>query len=285
MSKRLTTILAAFILLAFLFGCSPTNQAETEPAATGSPVAALTVQVTVDGIERSAWVYPGKQALTEESPLILAFHGYSGKAKAFSGGLKLHEAWPRATVAYMQGLMIPERSDSRIEPGNERAGWQRRPGMDDNRDVRFVDAMIAELSKQYRVDRQRIYATGFSNGAIFTWVLLCERPQVFAAFAPIAGHDNGMLEGATVPRPVIGHFGREDQAIRFRWAQKSLARILRLNKCNSSPIDQGDGYMLHEPDAGGAEVMWHVHNGGHRYGEQTASRIVQFFYKHELPET
>ena len=37
------------------------------------------------------------------------------------------------------------------------------------RDVKFVEAVIEEMSKRYKIDRKRIYVTGFSLGAMMTY--------------------------------------------------------------------------------------------------------------------
>ncbi|MDQ4070264.1 MAG: hypothetical protein M3203_12470, partial [Actinomycetota bacterium] len=45
-----------------------------------------------------------------------------------------------------------------------------------------------------RVDRQRVFATGFSNGAMFVHRLAMARPDLVAAIAPVAG---------TIARPLL----------------------------------------------------------------------------------
>ena len=56
-----------------------------------------------------------------------------------------------------------------------------------DRDLKLVDAALAWVHAKYTVDDDRIYATGFSNGAMFTYLLWAERPAVFAAYGPVAG--------------------------------------------------------------------------------------------------
>jgi polyhydroxybutyrate depolymerase len=54
-------------------------------------------------------------------------------------------------------------------------------------DVGFVDAMIETISLEYPVDRNKVYATGISNGAIFSHFLAAKRASTFAAIAPVVG--------------------------------------------------------------------------------------------------
>jgi predicted peptidase len=48
-------------------------------------------------------------------------------------------------------------------------------------------ALLNEVTRQYKVDEQRIYLTGFSMGGYGTWDLGLEYPEKFAAIAPICG--------------------------------------------------------------------------------------------------
>ena len=54
-------------------------------------------------------------------------------------------------------------------------------------DLGFTSAMIDDLIQTYNVDTLRIYATGFSNGAFFTYDLACRLSQRIAAIAPVGG--------------------------------------------------------------------------------------------------
>lgn len=51
----------------------------------------------------------------------------------------------------------------------------------------FFDALIADVTANHNVDPARMMATGFSAGGMMVWNLACERSDLFAGFAPIAG--------------------------------------------------------------------------------------------------
>ena len=59
-------------------------------------------------------------------------------------------------------------------------------------DVGFIEAVVAEIGTGLELDRQRIFATGMSNGGIMAYRLACES-DLFAAIAPVAGDDAGRL--------------------------------------------------------------------------------------------
>jgi polyhydroxybutyrate depolymerase len=53
--------------------------------------------------------------------------------------------------------------------------------------VAFLRALVAEVTTRYRVDADRVYATGHSNGMIMGYRLACEAADVFTAVAGQAG--------------------------------------------------------------------------------------------------
>lgn len=54
-------------------------------------------------------------------------------------------------------------------------------------DVGFVDDVLAQVRSTYDVDHARVYATGFSAGAVVCYVLGVQRPYAFGAVAPVSG--------------------------------------------------------------------------------------------------
>lgn len=54
-------------------------------------------------------------------------------------------------------------------------------------DVEFLGAVVDEVAARPELDAERLYLTGFSNGALMAYAMACERPGAFAAVAPMAG--------------------------------------------------------------------------------------------------
>ena len=65
-----------------------------------------------------------------------------------------------------------------------------------------VVSLVKQIARSYKIDSQRIYATGPSLGGYAVWDLGIRHPEWFAAIAPIAGGANTldlkMAEGAKV---------------------------------------------------------------------------------------
>ena len=114
----------------------------------------------VGGDTRRGIVYaPSAPPQGTKLPVVFAFHGRGDDTQNFQF-VGLHRAWSDAIVVYFQGL------DNR-----GLSGWQGERGQDNDRDLKLVDAALAALHKTYAVDDDRVYATGFSNGAAFTFLL------------------------------------------------------------------------------------------------------------------
>jgi poly(3-hydroxybutyrate) depolymerase len=157
-------------------------------------------QIEVDGELRRFVAYvPATQPTTgPRAPLVFMFHGSSGTGEQF---LRI-SGWRQQADATGLIAVFPTGLRYRIlENGRLSTKWNdgtletkidtsERPPADD---VGFVDAMLAELGAHLPIDRQRIYASGFSSGADFTAHLAVERSTTLAAVGFSAGglHEPG----------------------------------------------------------------------------------------------
>lgn len=166
----------------------------------------------VDGATREALVYVPDLAKTNATPIVFAFHGHGGTAERVARAWDYQQLWPQAIVVYMQGLNTPGQL---TDPEGDRAGWQAKVGDQNDRDLKFFDTVLASLEKEYHVDKNRIYATGHSNGGGFTYLLWQARPNVFAAFAPSAAVSRPLVvdNPGFVPKPVFVIAGEKDTVL------------------------------------------------------------------------
>ena len=234
------------------------------------PVHAQDGEVTrwrVEGQGRRAIVYsPPAARAGGRAPLVLAFHGHGDFMENFQY-TDLHRAWPEAVVVYFQGMASRDGLP----------GWQVDKGQDDDRDLKLVDAALASLREQFRIDDARIYATGFSNGAGFTYLLWAERASVFAAFAPVAGRLRPSVR-PTQPRPLFHIVGSRDRSM-FAARKDAIDTARRVDGVADAGAPCGDGCTVYGR-ASAAPVMLWVHGGGHDYPDGTSDRIVAFFRDH-----
>jgi len=263
------------ILRSVLAGIAAVGVAAAATAAASQPV---TLHWTIDGIEREALVYPSsRENPSGKVPLVLAFHGHGGNARGAAKGFHFQDTWPEALVAYMQG--IPTKT--RIDPQGRLPGWQLAPGEAGDRDLKFVDAALQTLERKYSVDTRRVYATGFSNGGFFVYLLWAQRPQVFAAFAPCAAV---ILEGVTLkePRPLLHIAGMQDPIVPFADQQATVAEARRLNQTAAQGKPCGLGCTIYtSPNR--TPVISVVHPDGHIVPSGASAVIVKFFQAQTLP--
>jgi polyhydroxybutyrate depolymerase len=99
-------------------------------------------------------------------------------------------------------------------------GWNALNGEKDPRDdLAFIARLIEDISQRYSVDPGRVYAVGASNGAMMTYRLACEMPEIFAAMAVVMGAP--MPEElaaeciADQPMPLLMIHGTEDAVLPY----------------------------------------------------------------------
>ncbi len=232
---------------------------------------------TVEGVRRTALVYAPERAHGAATPILFAFHGHGGTAERAARGFAYHSLWPEAIVVYMQGLNTPGRL---TDPQGKRSGWQAGPGDQGDRDLKFFDAVLATLTREFRVDERRLYAAGHSNGGGFTYLLWAARGEQFAAFAPSGAV---LARGVALPkpRPVLHIAGENDPLVRFQWQERTMAAVRRLNRCGAG--DPWAERCTRYPSPGGADVVTFLYPGGHGFPPEAARLAVRFFQEHRKP--
>ena len=143
---------------------------------------------------------PSTVNLRRPAALVVAFHGMLVDSKdVMPKYTKLNE------TAERHGFVI-------AYPNAVGGVWGLWPDTIAN-DIGFFDALLARLSATYRIDPDRIYVLGMSNGGYFAHLLAKERSNVIAA---VAAHSSALglqtLGGVNAERkfPVfIAHGGQD----------------------------------------------------------------------------
>ena len=138
--------------------------------------------VTVNERLRSYYLHvPASLSKEKSAPLVIVFHGGGGEGRSTARLTKFNELADKENfiVVYPNGI------GNNWNDGREDAEMQaHREKIDD---VGFVSAMIDAISKEYKIDAKRIYATGISNGGIFSHYLGANLSNRIAAIAPVVG--------------------------------------------------------------------------------------------------
>ncbi len=237
------------------------------------PVARQTWRI--DGVERMALVAsPGAPVPAAGSPLVFVFHGHGGTAQHSARTFDIHSRWPTAVVVYAQGLPTPGRL---TDPEGQRPGWQHAPGDQNDRDLKFVDAMLSWARARFRIDPARVFAAGHSNGGTMTYVLWVARGPTFAAFAPSASVFRRDLIGGARPKPALIIAGEKDELVPFSAQRAGLEATLRLNRAGATGRPWSGRYTTLYVSSIGADVVAYVHSGDHTMPADAGAMMVKFF--------
>jgi polyhydroxybutyrate depolymerase len=164
-----------------------------------------------DGMNREYILYvPNSYDGTSAVPLLFNFHGFGGSASEFINDADMRaEAEANSFIlVYPQGSCL-----------NGASHWNPCPIDGDNKssadDVGFVEALVNEVSSQYTIDLERIYAAGYSNGGMMAYGLANYKSNLIAAVASVSGSMLDCLGNTSHPIPVVHLHGTSDGVIPY----------------------------------------------------------------------
>ncbi|MFV1966620.1 MAG: PHB depolymerase family esterase [Pirellulaceae bacterium] len=169
--------------------------------------------IDVAGRQRTYLVHvPESYDASQPTPAVLVFHGFGadGAAMARFCGMNAKADQEGFITVYPYG------TGARIFRLFNGGGARNDIAKNLPDDIQFVDRLLDELSAEANVDTRRIYATGFSNGAMMCHRLAVERSERVAAIATVAGTMANGLPEPTRPVPVLHFHGTADPAFSFR---------------------------------------------------------------------
>jgi polyhydroxybutyrate depolymerase len=242
------------------------------------------------GRERTYHVHLPPDARTGGArPLVLVFHGGGGTGLGAARLYRFHQlADARGFLVVYPDGMYRRWNDGR-NPTGER--WLNTLPLDD---VTFISALIDRLRAEFPIDSRRVYATGMSNGGIFSHRLGCELSGKIAAIAPVAGTiaaPEAPRCAPEAPLSVIEWHGTDDRFVpygggdilgrpaagRVLSVEETVALWARLNGCaggvrqsNLAPLDAADPTRVRRSTYGtchlGSEVtLYTIQGGGHTW--------------------
>ena len=180
--NRLLFTIPLFLLILACGATTPTQQVTAPVSQTESPGPGDTMRsIVYAGVERTYLLYiPASYDAARATPLVLAFHGIGLNAEEMAriSGLSKQADTSGFIIVYPNGT-----GEKKSWNGGHCCGEAAKNNVDD---VGFVRALIDELATFINIDPDRVYATGFSNGAIMVYRLACELPDRIAAIGPVA---------------------------------------------------------------------------------------------------
>ena len=260
------------------------------------------------GVERKYILHiPPNYDQSQPTALVLAYHGIDLNAQEMMriSGFSAQADQDNFLVAY------PEGSGSRQSwNGGSCCGEAMLRKVDD---VEFTRAMIDDIAQQANVDHSRIFATGFSNGAIMVYRLACDLADQIAAIGPVAAAPATTSCNPSRPVPVIHFHGDADRLNPYEGGELSGGREfmsveegidlwLGLDGCPSQAQETQTGNIVHRLYApcqqDSAVELYKILGGEHAWpgGEAVSAQVGEsteeieatslmwaFFEEHPLP--
>ena len=251
-----------------------------------------------DGMNREYILYvPNSYDGTSSIPLLLNFHGFGGSASQFMQEADMRSLAEADTfiLVYPQGSCLDGSSH-----------WNPCPTGGDNKstadDVGFVEAMISEISSQYNLDMERIYAAGYSNGGMMAYGLANYKSDLIAAVASVSGTMLNCTGPTSHPMPVVHLHGTSDAVVSYNgsndWnsVQSTLDYWTSFNNTISTPTINTDNtggmtiehYSFEQGDNSVSVEHYKYIGGDHvwfnePYQGQNASELVwNFMSKYDI---
>ena len=235
--------------------------------------------ITSEGQKREYLQYAPSD-LGSKRPLIISCHGMNQSAQYQWDMLK-----DAKTLADKEKFVI-------VLPEGINSGWD----ISGDRDINLIKDLIAQMKKDFDIDENRVYLSGFSMGGMLTYHAMNKIPDVIAAFAPISGYPMwGFTYTGKRAIPVIHHHGTGDDVCVYSNVQRNIDELVKKNKCSSTPtITQNYGGYSHitrKEWGGGTDgvkvVLMELANKGHwisNDGLFTLDEIWKFCKNYSLEE-
>ncbi len=280
MFRRASSLFCGVLLL-LPCAAMPVSAIRAQAGAPPSPGDHWSV-INVGGLARRYLLHvPPAYTGAQPTPLVLVFHGGGGNGVPAAQRFGFSELADRRgfLVAYPEG--IDGWNDGRDNPSQQYD------------DVGFVRALLGELKRTLNVDARRVFATGGSNGALFSQRLACELSDQFAAIAPVSGTMAERLAPQCAPAypiSVVEFHGKADRLVpysgggagrggRGRSVVPSVARGVRPDGClappqiaaepgrdpHEGPRVRREAYAVGSNRGVGSVVLYAIQGGGHAW--------------------
>jgi polyhydroxybutyrate depolymerase len=296
--------ISIFILYIIIAAC---NQIAATPVPTAAPTATIpptatapptiepgyfTRKLMANNVERSYLLHipPGLNS-NQPVPILFTFHGAQSVPAEIEVSTGFDDIADKASF-----LVVYPRSVG-LSWNISCCGYA--PAKDTD-DPAFVRQILSDLETIANVDSKRIYATGFSTGALLVYQLACEMSEVFAGIAPVAGSMAYSPCQPQEPVSLIHLHGLEDDIIPYEGGgdfdtppvEEVIAAWVKFDGCTGSPqTDKPNKIIKHTAysscKAGTAVELYAIDFSGHAWQNLTAwsgsQAIWDFFAAHPKP--
>lgn len=240
------------------------------------------------------------------APLIVLLHGYTSSGRMQDG----YMGFSKIANDYGFFLVAP---DGNKEPGgNESRFWNASPACCDFYatavdDSAYVASIIETMKAEYKIDNNRVYLIGHSNGGFMSYRSAYDHSDTIAAIASLAGANHIEERDAPAsPVHILQIHGTKDATIAYEGshiqdnyypsALESVQRWAQYNGCSAEGEERELRDLVatlegHESKVmqfekgcmqGGSAELWTIEEGSHvpMLSGSFASQVVEWLYAH-----
>lgn len=185
--------------------------------------------------------------------LIVDVHGGTMSGLQMRDNTLLHELAPKKGFIVLHPSATPDKTNG---------FWT-----DDKYPI--VASFVQDTITAYKVDKDRVHFTGFSQGGIMTWWFLCNHRELFASAAPVAAAFQSVtcFDDSWQPRvPILYMNGISDAASNIDAARTMVATTTSALALTGGTEIAGDGHYSRKHWQGAAGMVFDYIE--HDYGGQ-----------------
>ena len=231
-------------------------------------------------------VSPNDLTSDDQAPLLISLHGGADYADAnmqYTGFLDILNEKSFVAI-FPQGTVAEGKGDTGWYAGGDCSGLE-------VCDLSFIERLIDYSVEDHNIDKDRVYVSGFSNGAFMVYTLACFLSNKIAAFAPVSGSmspDDYQICNPQRPIPIIHIHGINDDSIPIQGSDyvtplEDVSSFLSMiNNCTQSSIIDGedineDGYawyseISYDCNEGASVNFTYLENFGHNWPSLESSK-------------
>lgn len=253
--------------------------------------------LTHNNLEREyTIIIPESYSQESSIPLIINFHGFGDVINTYMNNADMRE------LANSKKFLLVYPQGSSLEGSPH---WNPCPVGNENKssadDLGFISTMISEISLEYNIDYDRIYATGYSNGGMMAYGLAHFKSDLITAIASVSGAMLDCIDSDVHPMPILHLHGTNDEIIPYNGnsyyssVQHTLDYWIEINNTSTIPSletdESGNITVEHYVYTNGESSMSVEHykylGGGHVWfetpfkGEMTSELIWNFVSQFE----
>nr|MDQ2644095.1 dienelactone hydrolase family protein [Myxococcota bacterium] len=252
-------------------GGSGGSQGKSSPGCgSASPLKSGNFTEMIDGASRKYVLdVPSGYDASKPYRLIFVWHPLGGNADGIvSGGYNGLKSLSNGSAIFV----APDGMQGSNQEASGNGWWNT-----NDRDMKFLQAMLDKIQAGLCIDQDRIFSTGFSFGGMMSYTVGYEF-DVFRAIAPCSG-DLQVIpheETYTRPMPIMAFHGNNDTFVTTARGRAARDKYLARNKCGTqtqpvmpSPCVEYQGCS--------APTFWCEFSGGHNTWSEQPQAIWKFF--------